>query len=101
MDRIGRQGLQLFVDAGCAVDNDLVSQLTQQVLLEKIQSMLGQRPDQDIVPLSTGATTVLQQQGEEEIEEELPDQVRHHHPNHHQNHDEYYHQYHHHHIGQN
>ena len=79
MDRIGRQGLQLFVDAGCAVDNDLVSQLTQQVLLEKIQSMFGQRPDQDIVPLSTGATTVLQQQGEEEIEEELPDQVRHQH----------------------
>ena len=77
MDRIGRQGLQLFVDAGCPVDNDLVSELTKQVLLEKIQTMLGQRPEQDIPQLSTGATTVLQQQQEEEIEEELPDQVNH------------------------
>lgn len=76
MDRIGRHGLQLFVDAGCAVDNDLVSELTKQVLLEKIQTMLGQRPDQDVVlPVDTGATTVLQQQGED-IEEELSEQVR-------------------------
>ena len=76
MDRIGRAGLQLFVDAGVPVDNSLVRELTREVLLEKMQTMLGQRPDQLVAPpsLSTGATTVLQQQGEL-IEEEPVEQV--------------------------
>ena len=76
MDRIGHRGLQLFVDAGCPVDNNLVRELTREVLLEKLQTMLGQRPDQEMAPpsLSTGATTVLQQQGEL-IEEEPVQEV--------------------------
>ena len=76
MDQIGRAGLQLFVDAGVPVDNNLVRELTREVLLEKVRTMLGQRPDQEVVPLSlsTGATTVLQQQGEL-IEEEIVEQV--------------------------
>lgn len=75
MERIGRSGLQLFVDAGCPVDNSLVRELTREVLQEKIQSMLGQRPDQEVPALSTDATTVLQQQGEEEEEEEIVEPV--------------------------
>ncbi|XP_078313405.1 uncharacterized protein LOC111128961 isoform X2 [Crassostrea virginica] len=47
MDSIGRAGMQLFVDAGQPVDSDLVNNLIRQVLVEKVVTMLGQRPSEE------------------------------------------------------
>ncbi|KAJ8308317.1 hypothetical protein KUTeg_013191 [Tegillarca granosa] len=47
MDSIGRAGLQIFVDAGQPVDNNLVNALIREVLIEKVSSMLGQRPGEE------------------------------------------------------
>lgn len=44
---IGREGLQLFVDAGQAVSNQLVNALVREVIAEKVSSMLGRRGDND------------------------------------------------------
>ena len=41
-ETMGEAGLQLFLDAGCAVDNDVVNSLIKEVLLEKITSMTGE-----------------------------------------------------------
>ena len=40
---LGRDGLQIFVDAGQAVDDALVNALIKEVLEERISSMHGQR----------------------------------------------------------
>lgn len=47
MDAIGRDGLQMFVDMGQPVDARLVDALIKEVLLEKVTTMLGQRPDDE------------------------------------------------------
>lgn len=47
MDSIGRAGMQLFVDAGQAVDSDLVNGLIREVLVEKVVTLLGQRPSDE------------------------------------------------------
>ena len=47
MDSIGRAGMQLFVDAGQPVDSDLVNNLIRQVLVEKVVTLLGQRPSEE------------------------------------------------------
>ncbi|OWF51359.1 Protein TALPID3 [Mizuhopecten yessoensis] len=44
MDAIGRDGLQMFVDMGQPVDSPLVDALIKEVLLEKVTTLLGQRP---------------------------------------------------------
>ncbi|XP_069118021.1 TALPID3 protein-like [Argopecten irradians] len=47
MDAIGRDGLQMFVDMGQPVDSRLVDALVKEVLLEKVTTLLGQRPDDE------------------------------------------------------
>lgn len=47
MDSIGRAGMQLFVDAGQVVDSDLVNGLIREVLVEKVVTLLGQRPSDE------------------------------------------------------
>ncbi|XP_053401553.1 protein TALPID3-like isoform X2 [Mercenaria mercenaria] len=47
MDTIGHRGMQLFIDAGYPVDNSLVNRLVEEVLQEKVRTMLGQRPDSE------------------------------------------------------
>ncbi|KAL5009175.1 hypothetical protein ScPMuIL_014756 [Solemya velum] len=44
-DAIGRDGMQLFIDAGQPVDNSMVNKLIQEVLSEKISAMLAQAPE--------------------------------------------------------
>lgn len=46
MDSIGRAGMQLFVDAGQPVDSDFVNSLIREVLVEKVVTMLGQKPSE-------------------------------------------------------
>jgi hypothetical protein len=42
-EAIGEAGLQLFVEIGMDVDNDLVRSLIHQVILEKIQTTMSQK----------------------------------------------------------
>lgn len=44
---IGREGLQMFIDAGVPVDDHLVNALIQDVILEKISSMVGQQEGEE------------------------------------------------------
>ena len=44
---MGEAGLQLFLDAGCMVDNNVVNSLIKEVLLEKITSMAGEQTSHD------------------------------------------------------
>ncbi|XP_033625294.1 TALPID3 protein-like [Asterias rubens] len=55
VDTIGPAGLQLFVDAGQAVDHALVSALVREVLEEKVTTVLGQH-DRDIPRQQTSPT---------------------------------------------
>ena len=41
-EAIGREGLQMFVDAGLPVDERLVNALVKEVLLEKMSTLTGQ-----------------------------------------------------------
>ncbi|KAI8479899.1 hypothetical protein Bbelb_423390 [Branchiostoma belcheri] len=47
---IGQAGLQLFVDAGVAVDTELVQRLVREVLEEKVAAMMGQHERQRATP---------------------------------------------------
>lgn len=47
MDAIGQDGLQLFIDAGRPVDPDLVNALVREVLMEKLTTMIGQKPEDE------------------------------------------------------
>ena len=49
-ETMGEAGLQLFLDAGCVVDNDVVNSLIKEVLLEKITSMTGESTTRDRPP---------------------------------------------------
>ncbi|KAL4237536.1 hypothetical protein ACF0H5_002250 [Mactra antiquata] len=68
MDTIGHRGMQLFVDAGHPVDNTLVNKLVEEVLLEKIRTMLGQRPDSEDIRQPVKSD---EPQWEEPVSEEL------------------------------
>ena len=46
-DTIGQKGLQLFIDAGQPVNNNLVSALVREVIAEKVGSLLGRRKEAD------------------------------------------------------
>jgi len=46
-ETMGEAGLQLFLDAGCMVDNNVVNSLIKEVLLEKITSMAGEQTSRD------------------------------------------------------
>lgn len=62
-DAIGRDGMQLFIDAGQPVDNGMVNKLIQEVLSEKISGMLSQAPeDQKEVGIKTSKPTVIETQ---------------------------------------
>jgi len=43
VDALGQSGVQLFVDAGRPVDNELVTALVREVLAEKISAMFAER----------------------------------------------------------
>lgn len=45
MEALGHTGLKLFIDAGVPVDTSLVNSLVKECLLEKVVTMLGQKPD--------------------------------------------------------
>ena len=45
-DMLGPSGIQLFVDAGAPVDDNLVNQLVKDVLVEKIRGMMGEHTAQ-------------------------------------------------------
>ena len=53
---LGRDGLQLFVDAGLPVDGDLVSMLLKEVLLEKLTSLPAEAADKGEDAPCTGHT---------------------------------------------
>ena len=55
-ETMGEAGLQLFLDAGCIVDNDVVNSLIKEVLLEKITSMTGESTTRDRPPTRDGAS---------------------------------------------
>lgn len=40
-DVIGLRGIQLFVDAGIPVDRQLIADMTQSVIMERLESMFG------------------------------------------------------------
>ena len=42
-EALGQEGLQVFIDAGADVDENLVNALIKEVLEERIQNMIGQR----------------------------------------------------------
>lgn len=44
---IGAEGLQLFIDAGIPVDENTVRDLVEQVLLDEIRGLAGQRTAAD------------------------------------------------------
>ena len=46
-DTIGQKGLQLFIDVGQPVNNNLVNALVREVIAEKVGSMLGRRREAD------------------------------------------------------
>ena len=69
MDSIGHRGMQLFIDAGYPVDNNLVDRLVKEVLQEKIRTMLGQRPD------SEDQTRLDQQRAEDQYEQDWEEPV--------------------------
>ncbi|ELT98048.1 hypothetical protein CAPTEDRAFT_222760 [Capitella teleta] len=46
-DAVGQKGLQLFIDAGVAIDSGMVNALMREVILEKIASTLGQITSDD------------------------------------------------------
>lgn len=73
MDTIGHRGMQLFVDAGCPVDNSLVNRLVEECLQEKVRTMLGQRPDSEDQTQFRGAPRVQEDgpQWEEPVSEEI------------------------------
>ena len=69
MDSIGHRGMQLFIDAGYPVDNNLVDRLVKEVLQEKIRTMLGQRPD------SEDQTRLDQKRAEDQYEQDWEEPV--------------------------
>lgn len=71
MDSIGHRGMQLFIDAGCPVDNTLVNRLIDEVLQEKVRSMLGQRPDAEDATQHRARVPAEEPQWEEPISEEV------------------------------
>ncbi|KAK7488381.1 hypothetical protein BaRGS_00020355 [Batillaria attramentaria] len=54
-DTIGREGLQLFVDAGQPVDNKLVNALVREVIAERVGGMLGRGREADAASASRAA----------------------------------------------
>ena len=46
-DTIGQKGLQLFIDAGQPVNNNLVNAIVREVIAEKVGSLLGRRREAD------------------------------------------------------
>ncbi|XP_070179880.1 TALPID3 protein-like [Littorina saxatilis] len=46
-DTIGQQGLQLFVNAGVPVNNNLVNALVREVIAQKVGGMLGRKQETD------------------------------------------------------
>ena len=42
-EALGQEGLQVFIDAGVEVDENLVNALIKEVVEERITSMVGQR----------------------------------------------------------
>ena len=56
MEALGHTGLQLFIDAGQPVDSSLVNSLVKECLLEKVVSMLGQKPDENRTSMSQART---------------------------------------------
>ncbi|KAK3597345.1 hypothetical protein CHS0354_034588 [Potamilus streckersoni] len=82
MDSIGRGGLQLFVDAGMPVNNDLVQDLVREVVTEKIRTMLGQKPEEESGPQAASRLVTTTNQADmrepqpESWEQHLSRQVR-------------------------
>ena len=70
MEALGHTGLQLFIDAGQPVDSSLVNSLVKECLLEKVVSMLGQKPDDNRTSMSQARTdTKMSTAGVREQEE--------------------------------
>ena len=70
MEALGHTGLQLFIDAGQPVDSSLVNSLVKECLLEKVVSMLGQKPDENRTSMSQARTdTKMSTAGVREQEE--------------------------------
>ncbi|XP_005110510.2 TALPID3 protein, partial [Aplysia californica] len=73
-DMIGHGGLQLFIDAGQPVDNNLVSALVKEVIQERVNSMLAQRPAEgaDAVRAKEEIETVLKEKEREAGTPQIP-----------------------------
>ena len=70
MEALGHTGLKLFIDAGQPVDSSLVNSLVKECLLEKVVSMLGQKPDENRTSMSQARTdTKMSTAGVREQEE--------------------------------